>query len=235
MTGRADPPEQACAEIAGRAVRYTLLRTRRRSIGLHVDSRGLTVRMPLRASGRWLSSVLHRHADWILSKLDDWARRPRPVPWDETSVFPLLGGRYAYAPRQGGGFDMIELGPGQLPLPLATGVAPTVVERQVSAWYRAQALECFRKRVAHFCHRLQLPVPEVKLSNARTQWGSCSHTTGIRLSWRLAMHPLHLVDYVVAHEVAHLLEMNHSARFWRVVARLCPEYTTARRELGALG
>lgn len=235
MTGRSGTSEQALAKIAGREVRYTLLRSRRRSIGLHVDSRGLTVRMPLRASHRWLGSVLHQHADWILRKLDEWARRPQPVPWDETAVFPLLGRRYSYAPRRDGNFEMTELGPGQLPLPLATGVSPAVVERQVSAWYRDRALECYRERVAHFSLRLQLPVPEVKLSNARTQWGSCSRITGIRLSWRLAMHPLHLVDYVVAHEVAHLREMNHSLRFWSVVARLYPDYASARRELGALG
>lgn len=230
-----DGSERATTQLAGREVRYTLVRSRRRSIGLQVDGRGLTVRMPLRASRRWLQSVLDQHALWILRKLDEWAKRAQPVVWDEAAVFPLLGGRFTFALRADGGFEMIELDPGQLPLPFSTGIPAAEVERKVSGWYRAQALACYRERVAEFSRRLGVPVPNVRLSSARTQWGSCSRATGVRLSWRLVMLPRRLVDYVVAHEVAHLVEMNHSPRFWDVVARLYPDHAAARRELGALG
>ena len=235
MTRGPEGRERVTARLAGREVQYTLVRSRRRSIGLQVDDRGLTVRMPLRASRRWLQGVLEQHALWILGKLDQWAARPRPVDWDEGATFPLLGRRFAYAPRTDGDFEMIELRGGQLGLPLSTGVSPAEVQRRVGGWYRAQALAWYRERVGEFSGRLGVPVPEVALSNARTQWGSCSLSTGIRLSWRLIMLPPRLVDYVVAHEVAHLLEMNHSPRFWSVVARLYPDYASARRELSALG
>ena len=73
--------------------------------------------------------------------------------------------------------------------------------------------------------------PPLYLSNARTRWGSCSRLSGIRLNWRLIHLPRHQIDYVVAHEAAHLLEMNHSARFWRVVEELMPDYDEAREAL----
>jgi len=76
-----------------------------------------------------------------------------------------------------------------------------------------------------------LPVPPVRLSNARTRWGSCSSLSGIRLHWRLVHLPPELIDYVVAHEVAHLREMNHSPRFWAVVESVCPAWRTGRARL----
>ena len=72
--------------------------------------------------------------------------------------------------------------------------------------------------------------PPLSLSSARTRWGCCS-ASGIRLNWRLIHLPLDLVDYVVAHELAHLREMNHSARFWAEVARLCPDWRERRAAL----
>jgi predicted metal-dependent hydrolase len=76
--------------------------------------------------------------------------------------------------------------------------------------------------------------PAVKLSSARTQWGSCNHKGEIRLHWRLVQLPPAVADYVIAHEVAHLVELNHSPRFWALVESLLPGHAEARRELDAL-
>ena len=96
---------------------------------------------------------------------------------------------------------------------------------------RQRALGWFAERVAAYCQRLGQPVPPVRLTAARTRWGSCSQASGIRLHWRLIHLPPALGDYVVAHEVAHLLEMNHSPRFWAVVAFLYPDWQAARARL----
>jgi len=71
----------------------------------------------------------------------------------------------------------------------------------------------------------------VKLSNARSEWGSCNASRVIRLNWRLVQLPPALAEYVVAHEVAHIVELNHSARFWALVERLLPGHETLRRQL----
>jgi predicted metal-dependent hydrolase len=96
---------------------------------------------------------------------------------------------------------------------------------------RRRALPWFAERVAEYCFRLGRPVPAVRLSSARTRWGSCSSASGIRLHWRLIHLAPPLIDYVVAHEVAHLVEMNHSPRFWAVVGELYPDWKAARSRL----
>ena len=99
------------------------------------------------------------------------------------------------------------------------------------AWFKARAHALLGERLAHYALRLGVPTPVLTLSNARTQWGVCRADGHVRLNWRLIHLPLHLIDYVVAHELAHLREMNHSARFWAVVGRLYPDYALARAEL----
>jgi predicted metal-dependent hydrolase len=94
---------------------------------------------------------------------------------------------------------------------------------------RASTLFC--ERTTLYARKLGVAVPRVSLSSARTRWGSCSEKGGIRINWRLIHLPLTLIDYVVAHELAHLIEMNHSQRFWAVVASVYPEWRAARREL----
>ena len=94
-----------------------------------------------------------------------------------------------------------------------------------------RALAHFGERLAHYCKALGLAAPKLSLSSAHTRWGSCSKHGGIRINWRLIHLPVHLGDYVVAHEVAHLREMNHGKRFWATVESIYPEWKTARVEL----
>ena len=97
---------------------------------------------------------------------------------------------------------------------------------------RVMALNSYENRVYQV--GIEDSLPPLRLSSARTRWGSCSHHGGIALNWRLIFMPLAIVDYVVAHELAHLKEMNHSPRFWSVVEQLCPDWKTRRLELRRL-
>src|SRR6267142_2484452 len=99
------------------------------------------------------------------------------------------------------------------------------------AWLKQQALNALRPRAAHYAAQLGLPPPRVALSNARTQWGVCTEEGVIRLSWRLVHVAPALADYVVAHEAAHLVELNHSRRYWALLGRLCPGWREARERL----
>lgn len=103
------------------------------------------------------------------------------------------------------------------------------------AWYNKQAVTCFNKRVEWYANMLGVPAPSVRLSRAKTRWGSCNSHGVIRLNWRLIQMPIHLVDYVVAHELAHLIEMNHSPVFWHLVKSIFPDYQAARLELKTFG
>lgn len=219
-------------DLSGKTIRYTLKRSKRRSIGLRIDERGLTVSMPLRASEKWLHSVLRDKADWVVEKMAGWQDRlPRAIQWRDGESIPFCGDTltlrvepdlFGALPVLRGG--ILHLQPADVPTPPQIGC-------MVEQWYRQQALELFEQRVAHFASRLHVAPNALKLSAARSQWGSCTVRGVVRLNWRLIKLPHALIDYVVVHELAHLVEMNHSAAFWQVVERGCPDYRLRRGQL----
>jgi predicted metal-dependent hydrolase len=101
----------------------------------------------------------------------------------------------------------------------------------VQSWLQREARRVFAERSAHFAERLGVRVTRLSLSSAETRWGSANANGAVRLHWRLIHHPLATIDYVVAHELAHLREMNHSPRFWQVVASVVPDYEQQRMHL----
>ncbi len=230
-----EPPaiERRSIELAGKTIPYVLKRTgRRRSIGLRIDDDGLTIAMPLRASERWLHSVLQEKARWIVEKLENWrSSRPAPLLWADGQPIPFLGEQLTLriVPSLFDGQPVVS--GRQMLVHVAGSADPSEVERRVTEWYRREAEILFRERVAHYAPLLKVSPAEVKLSSARTQWGSCTIRGTVHLNWRLIKMPLRLLDYVVVHELAHLIEMNHSAAFWGVVKEACPDYARLRREL----
>jgi len=101
----------------------------------------------------------------------------------------------------------------------------------VQSWLQRQARRVFEERCQHFAQQLGVRVTRLSLSSAQTRWGSASADGSIRLNWRLVHFALPSIDYVVAHELAHLREMNHSPRFWDVVRSVLPDYERARGHL----
>lgn len=232
---KVSPPvvEQRRIELSGKSINYTLKRSsKRRSIGLRIDERGLTVSMPLRASEKWLHSVLQDKAEWVVEKIGSWqARDVPPVHWRDGASIPYCGETLLLqiVPDLFGAPPVLDKGALQLRMEL--GAAPQHVERTVALWYRQQALQLFEQRVVFFSLVLGVKPRAVKLSAARSQWGSCSVAGVVRLNWQLIKLPLGLIDYVVVHELAHLREMNHSAAFWQTVAVACAEYQARRKQL----
>ena len=218
--------------IGGLRVAYTLRRSARKTLGLRIDHRGLTVGVPLRVGLREAEAFIHSHAAWVVEKL-----RARPKP-DAQPPFEVADG--AALPFLGEAWHL-RIGPGNNHVLWRESGAERVLElalrsggdarRLLLRELQQRGLDLFRNRVEAFCLRLGRPLPVVGLSNARTRWGSCSSRSGIRLHWRLIHLPLPLIDYVVAHEVAHLVEMNHSPRFWSVVESLYPDHVAARKAL----
>lgn len=236
---KTSPPavEQRTIRLSDKHISYTLKRSsKRRSIGLRIDERGLTVSMPLRASEKWLHSVLQDKADWLVQKLDSWqARKPPLMQWVDGESIPFRGEEFVLRiiPDLFGAKP--QLHNNELRLHVAAGAGTALIEKMVTQWYRQEALRVFNECVAHFAPLMQVSSREVKLSSARTQWGSCTVHGVVRLNWQLVKMPLHLIDYVVVHELAHLAEMNHSPAFWCVVERVCPEYRECRAQLHGYG
>jgi predicted metal-dependent hydrolase len=210
--------------LAGGIFGYRLVRAHRRSIALCVGTDGMEVRAPRHATLAEIEDFIQRKEPWIRKRLAE--PRRQPFVWETGARLPWLGETLTLALQPdwtGANFSV-----GLLELGLADGSSPR--ERGLE-WMRDRALVFFRERCEVLAGPLGLHVPAVGLSNARTRWGSCSEAGRVLLNWRLMMMPPRLVDYVVAHELAHLRELNHSAQFWEVVGALYPDYRPARREL----
>lgn len=213
--------------IGGRIIDYRFKSGAKR-LTMTIDERGLRVGAPHRIAMSEIEAFVQGHGDWVLKKLGELAHatQPRHVTVKDGVRLPLLDGEAEVRVLPGanrvrwlGDLLVLEARPeadlGQL--------AVRALQKR--------ALAHFAERLADYTGRLDLAVPKLGLSSAHTRWGSCSKHGGIRINWRLIHMPAHLGDYVVAHEVAHLLEMNHSKRFWAVVDSIYPDWKTARSEL----
>jgi predicted metal-dependent hydrolase len=228
---RAGAPRRAL--LAGGPLWYSLVRARRRTLSIVVDRWRVEVRAPRWTPLNEIEAFLADKESWIRRRIEDARRDIAPFVWRDGEQFPVFGelvrlqrcGTDAPLRRVA---DRIEVDSRQAD-------TPAKLRAVVLDWLRAEARRVFTERVALFVPRLGVRPTDVRLSNARTQWGSCSARGRVLLNWRLVHMPMHLVDYVVAHELSHLRELNHSPRFWSVVASLYPGYEAARRELERTG
>jgi hypothetical protein len=233
--------EQTTTILNGREITYTLKRCKRKSVGLTIDHQGLRISVPLQTALPRVETILREKADWITQKLEQWQNKKSLVPsWTQDATYPLLGESWRIALKPSGEIGMARQLRNEAADVACAGLSmpqlnPRHIEKFVMAWYGQQAITCFKQRIAIYAQALNVPVPPFRLSRAKTRWGSCTSRGLIHLNWRLIQMPLHLVDYVVAHELAHLIEMNHSAAFWRLVGRVYPGYKLARNELKGFG
>lgn len=226
----ADPDDRTHVVLDGQRIDYALRRSpRRRSISLLIDERGLRVAAPLRAAQSAIDAVLREHQAWVVRKVGEWqAKRRPPRRWQPgeqimyRGMTLLLAARDdADAPVHEGGW--LHYGP--------PGLNAANIEMRVTAWLRQQALACFSACCLHYSMQLGVTAPAVRLSNARTRWGSCHAAGRISMNWRLIQAPPAWIEYVAAHEVAHLRHMNHSPAFWDAVAGLVPDHAQRRAAL----
>jgi hypothetical protein len=222
---------------------YRLKRSSRRTIGFTIDGTGLAITAPRWVTIGAIESAIAEKEKWIFKKLDEWQTRveQRVVPrieWKDGAQLPYLGqsisvmlgaapgatGKSATRPH----FDT-DAGVLWLGLPALPEVQH--IRERVQGWLHAQALLVFGERLPVYAVKLGVEFRAYALSSAATRWGSCSSDGKIRLNWRLIHFPVPIIDYVVAHELAHLCEMNHSPRFWKTVESIFPDFREARHTL----
>ncbi len=146
-------------------------------------------------------------------------QQPDRVPFAIGSTIPFRGEPHRIA-RDPWADDLLAVAGRQI----TVSGWPDAAERLVQAWLKQQAAADYKTAVAGYAEALGLPIPPITLRDPKTRWGSCSLRKTLSLSWRLILAPPDVLDYVAAHEVSHLLEMNHSARFWALVEGILPRY-----------
>jgi predicted metal-dependent hydrolase len=222
--------------LGERPLSYFLKRSARRSIGFTVDDRGLTVTAP-----RWIrlqdvESAIAEKQKWIFSKLGEWQQREatRVLPvmqWRDGATMPFLGQSITLRLDSPSGVLMFDADGHVLQLALPAQATTQQIRDRVQGWLQHQAKRLFTERLDYYGERLGIRHSAFALSSATTRWGSCTEDGVIRLNWRLMHFPLALIDYVVAHELAHLREMNHGPQFWDTVESIFPEFRDARERL----
>ena len=220
---------------AGDAIPYLLERRSRRTVGMHITHEGLMVRAPNRISQEQIEKLLLTKINWIVSKLRlQQENHVAPMQWQDGATLWLLGSELTLSIRYDPKSRAVEHQPGFLHVALPTPEDEEAIARKVLQWYRKQALTDFSRRLELLAAKLGVETPKLYLSSAATRWGSCNSKSQIRLNWKLIQAPPHIINYVAAHELAHLKEMNHSAKFWAVVESIFPEYKKAEQELKQL-
>jgi len=220
-------------------VEYSLKRGKRRTIGFVIDDRGLSVSAPKWVLIKEIEQALHEKQRWILNKLAEWqARRAHMLvhstPWKHGSTLPYLGRSITLHLGSGTPVTRLQLGMFEaetLLLALPEDADEQRIKDCVQSWLQSEARRIYLERIAVFETRLNVKVTALRLSAASTRWGSATSDGKIRLHWRLIHFSPDVIDYVIAHELAHLKEMNHSPRFWQVVESAFPGFENARKTL----
>ncbi len=220
---------------SGDQLYYQLERRQRRTVGLKITENGLVIHAPKRISQSHLESIIVLKADWIRKKLETLIENKMPeMQWRHGETLLFMGNTVTLAVEHDIRSKAVEYEPGVLQLAMPNHHDQNLIARKVIQWYKKQALVDFTRRLEIFSSKLAVSFSSFNLSNAGSRWGSCNSRKEIRLNWRLLQAPPHIINYVVCHELAHLKEMNHSAKFWATVASIYPDYKLAEKELKAL-
>jgi predicted metal-dependent hydrolase len=231
-------PTPSVAEILvahdGETYRVALKRlasSRRFTLRVRAASRDVLLTMPSRSTVKSAREFAERHAAWIGARL---ARLPIPVAFVPGAVTPLRGVDHtiAHRPNERG---VVWIEKGALgPLLCVAGEKPHIA-RRVGDFLKREARKDLEAAVARHAYRLGVAPRKIALRDTSSRWGSCSSTGGLNFSWRLILAPPFVLDYLAAHEVAHIVHMNHSPMFWKLTHRLFPETERAEAWLRAHG
>ena len=240
--------QQAC--LQGQTVDYELLRSRRRTMTFSVSAAGLSVRAPFGMAQHSIEAAVQEKAGWIVRKLSGMQQREErmaalKMDWQAGAQLAYLGGTLTVkvdphtAATTLTSTDLVTnviTAPKAWDLTLA--LPATASEKKIrdttQKWIKQQATQHYTARMNHFAVLLGVTWRSLALTNANTRWGSAKADGSIRLHWRLMQFNPEVIDYVVAHELSHLRELNHSPRFWATVASVLPDYEARQKQLKAM-
>lgn len=219
-------------------VNYRLERAKRKSVGFIIDERGLTVRAPRWVSVAEIEKMLQQKEGWIQKKLAEFERWQKEVGMQSVrfvdgAQLPYLGRPLTLRLDPAAKSVFFSDGPHgwELIVNAAKNTQEERVKDWVQVWFKKEAERYLGDRIQAIAGHALVSFSGWGLSSAKGRWGSCSADRRIRLNWRLIHLDPALIDYVIAHELAHLDHMNHSDRFWKRVGEIYPDYERARRAL----
>lgn len=215
-----------------------IIHSRRKTIALIIERDGsLTIRAPLRTTRAQIEHLVQEKAEWIADKQAlVQAQQPVIHKYAPGETFWFLGKNYPLE---------IETGPGSPGKPRGISWALvlsggrfrlkakflTNAAQHFERWYREQARAIIAERAAALAHQHGYTYTSLRITGARSRWGSCGAGGRLNFTWRLIQAPVEIIDYVIVHELAHLVVRNHSSKFWERVRRHIPDYAQRRKWL----
>lgn len=224
------PSEPSIVQVVfDRAIYLVRLRrhrqARRYTLRIDAASRAVVLTMPPRGSVKEAKEFAQKHGGWIAARLK---RMPEAAPFAHGVEVPLRGLPHRIVHRRGQrGTIWIENDGAGTRLLCVAGEAAHV-NRRVSDYFKREAQRDLDAASQRYAARLGVAITRVSVRDQSSRWGSCSNTGVLSFSWRLILAPPYVLDYLAAHEVSHLMELNHSPRFWRLVGRLYPDADRAK-------
>lgn len=214
---------------------YRVRRARRRTIGLTITENGLEVSAPRWVSLTEIESLIDQKRGWIERKLADreaWRQECgiADVSFTDGGVLPFRGKQITLSL---GAHALTRLDPekNQLQVALPVNAEESRIREAVTVWLTSEAKRVIGERYAIVSARAPKSASSWRISGAHAQWGSCSQDGSMRFSWKLIYFEDDVIDYVIAHELAHRVHMNHSSEFWKTVEQIDPDYVRSRAKL----
>lgn len=238
-------PGSHTIDFGGEAICFFVTRTtRRKTVAISVGYDGVRVLAPADVDDEHIFGVMRKKGPWVLRKQAGYRElggAPLVREFVSGETFHYLGRPYRLkvAPDRDTVVTRIVARGSQLLAPVPANVDASIRRASVRSglrlWYRERAKIHFPARIKTMAALLGIPAPTVHIVDQSKRWGSCDARGRIRLNWRLIMAPMSLVDYVIAHEACHVLEHNHSHRFWRSLETIMPDYEGRVHQLDRLG
>ncbi len=237
------PQASQQTRLVGHVVDYELLRSRRRTMTFSVSPAGLSVRAPFGMPQQAIEAAVQEKGSWIVRKLNGMQQREARIAalkmdWQAGAQLAYLGGTLQvrvdpqaekHRLKSAGGSENTSV----LSLALPATASDKKIRDTTKKWMAQQATQHYTTRMNHYAALLGVTWRTLALTNANTRWGSAKADGSIRLHWRLMQFSPDVIDYVVAHELSHLHELNHSPRFWATVASVLPDYEARQKQLKA--
>lgn len=233
---RKSPVIQRINAVASLGFDYDIRLSQRKTISIEVKREAVTVAAPHGTDRRYLQQWVDEKQQWIRDKLEQQIQRRQQVRQPQF----FNGGQWqfmgealtlniVYRSRQ-----QPSIADGQLRLPVSCSeerCSENTIKRKLSDWYMLQAQEYMGPQTLRYARQLQRPVSDIRFRRTQSKWGHCTNRGAIQYNWLIMMAPKPVIDYLIAHEVSHLVHHNHSAKFWQTVATLDPHYLQNRQWL----
>ena len=202
-------------------------RSKRKSLSISIaNDLNIKIKAPYWVTNKEIEEFVFKNKRWIENKLIYIASKPKPVSKSFLSgeKYLFLGNEYSLNFSLGNEFILTKEGELLIPALFANDTKSVIVE-----WYKKQAEKIIKERCEFFAQFTGVKPNKIKINSAKTRWGTCSRTGSLSFTWKLIMAPPFVIDYVVLHEVVHLICHNHSKDYWALVQKFMPGYKEAEK------